>query len=127
MVALGVAGLNLFFGVTLFLFSEASLFLTLGLVSGSGSLNWLASAGIIGPILFSTSRKVFIFLIMFGCGQRLGVHGMHLTSWVIQSLLKMCVPCIDVTLTSTSTTSTGSLHLKYPCRKLHSGWSKHAI
>ena len=67
MVALGVAGLNLFFGVTLFLFSEASPLLTLGLVSGSGSLNWLASAGIIGPILFSTSRKVFIFLTMFGC------------------------------------------------------------
>ena len=110
--ALGVAGPNHFFGVTLFLFSVASLFLTLGLVSGSGDLNWLASAGIIGPILFSTSRKVFIFLTMFGCRQSFVVHGMHPISWVIQSLLKMCVPCIDMTLTSTSTTSTGSLHLK---------------
>ena len=60
-VAVGVAGINLFFGVTLFLFSAVSLFLTLGLVSGSGGINWLAGAGIIGPILFSTSRKVFIF------------------------------------------------------------------
>ena len=83
MVALGVAGVNLFFAVTCFLFSEASLFLTLGLVPGTGSLNCLASAGIIGPILFSTSRKVFIFLTMFGCGWRLGVHGTYLTSWVV--------------------------------------------
>ena len=67
-VAFGVAGLNLFFGVTLFLFSVASLFLTLGFISGSGGLNWLTSAGIIGPILYSTSRKVLIFLIMFGAG-----------------------------------------------------------
>ena len=87
----------------------------------------MAGAEIIGPILFSTSRKVLIFLTIFGCRQRLGVHGMHVTSCVILSLLKMCVPCIDVILTSMSTTSTGSLHLKYPCRKLHSGWSRHAI
>ena len=125
-VAFGVAGLNLLLGVIV-LFLVALPFLTLGLVSGSGRLYWLASAGIICPILFSTSRKVFIFLIMFGCGWRLGVHGTHLTSCVIWSLLKMCVPCIDMTLTSMSTTSTGSLHLKYLCRKLHSGWSKHAI
>ena len=125
--AFGVASLNLLFGVTLFLFLVASPFLTLGFVSGSGSLYWLAGAGIIDPILFSTSRKVFIFLIMFGCGWRLGVHSMHLTSCVIWSVLKMCVPCIDVTLTSMSTTSTSSLHLKYPCRKLHSDLSKHAI
>ena len=55
MVILGVAGLNFFLGVALFLFSVMSLFLTLGLVSGSGGLNWLTGAGIIGPILFSTS------------------------------------------------------------------------
>ena len=46
----------------------------LGLVSGSGGLNWLAGAGIIGPILFSTSRNVFIFLTMFGCRQSFVVH-----------------------------------------------------
>ena len=68
MVILGVAGLNLFLGVALFLFSVMSFFLTLGLVSGNGCLNWLAGAGIISPILFSTSRKVFIFLIIVGCG-----------------------------------------------------------
>ena len=62
-----------------------------------------------------------------GCGWSFVVHGMHLISWVIQSLLKMCVPYIDVTLTSMSTTSTGSLHIKYLCRKLHSGWSRQAI
>ena len=61
MATLGVADLNFFFGVALFLFSVVSLFLKLGLVSGSGGLNWLTGAGIIGPILFSTSRKVFIF------------------------------------------------------------------
>ena len=126
-VAFVVAGLNLFFDVILFLFSVASPFLTLGFVLGSGSLNWLAGAGIIGPILFSTSRKVLIFLIMFRCRQSFVVHSMHLISCVIQSLLKMCVPYIDMTLTSTSTTSTGSLHLKYLCRNLHSGWSRHAI
>ena len=119
---------ELFLGhVALFLFSVESPFLTLGLVSGSGGLNWLTSAGIIGPILFSTSRKVFIFLTMVGCRQSLVVQGMHLISWVVLSLLKMCIPCIDMTLTSMSTTSTGSLHLKNPCRKLHSGWSRHAI
>ena len=46
-----------------------SFFLMLGLVSGSGGLNWWVGAGIIGPILFSTSKKVFIFLIIVGCGQ----------------------------------------------------------
>ena len=55
------------------------------------------------------------------------VQGMHLISWVVLSLLKMCVPYIDVTLTSTSTSSTGHLHLKNSCRKLHSGWSRHVI
>ena len=121
MVVLGVAGLNFFLGVALFLFSVMSLFLTLGLVSGGGGLNWLAGAGIIGPILFSTSRKVFIFLAMVGCRQSFVLQGVHLISWVVPSLLKMCIPCIDVTFTSMSTTSTGSLHLKNLCRKLHSG------
>ena len=39
MVDLGVAGLNFFLGVALFLFSVAVSFLILGLVSGSGGLN----------------------------------------------------------------------------------------
>ena len=90
-VAMGVAGLNFFLCVALFLFSVESPFLTLGLVSGSGCLNWLTSAGIIGPILFSTSRKVFIFLTMVGCGQSFMAQGMHLNSWVLLSLLKMCI------------------------------------
>ena len=55
------------------------------------------------------------------------LHGVHFISCVVLSLQKICVPCIDVIFTSTSTTSTGSQHLKYPCRKLHSGWSKQAI
>ena len=102
MVALGVAGLNFFLGVALFLFSVVSPFLILGLVSGSGDLNWLTGAAILGPILFSTSRKVFIFLTMVGCRQSFVVHGVHLISWVVLSLLKMCIPCIDMTLTSMS-------------------------
>ena len=62
-VGLGVAGLNFFLGVVLFLFSVPSFFLTLGLVSGSGGLNWLLGAGTgIGPILPSTSRKGLHFL-----------------------------------------------------------------
>ena len=40
---------------------------------------------------------------------------------------EICIPCMDVIFTSMSTTSTGSLHLKKPCRKLHSGWSKHTM
>ena len=42
MVILGVAGLNFFLGVALFLFSVVSFFLTLELVSGSGGLNGVA-------------------------------------------------------------------------------------
>ena len=116
-----------FLGKALFLFSVVSPFLILGLVSGSGGLNWLTGAGIIGPFLFCTSRKVFIFLKMVGCGQSFVVHGMHLISLVVLYLLKICIPYIDMTLTSTSTTSTGNLHLKYVYRKLHSGWSRHTI
>ena len=123
-----MAGLNFFLGVALILFSVVSLFLILGLVSGSGGLNWLTGAGIIGPILFSTSRKVFIFLTMVGVQAEFQWSKVvHLISWVVLSLLKMCIPCIDVTLTSMSSTSTGSLHLKNLCRNLHSGWSRHAI
>ena len=77
--------------------------------------------------LFSTSKKVVIFLIMLGCGWIFVVHGMHFVNWVVLSLLNMWVPCIDVTFTSTSTTSMGSLHLKNLCGKLHSGWSRQAI
>ena len=127
MVILGVAGLN-FLGVAHFFFSVTSFFLTFGLVSGSGGLNWLPGAGAgISPILPSTSRKVFIFLMIVGCRQSLVLQGVHLISWVVLSLLKICIPCIDVIFTSTSTTSTRSLHLKKPCRKLHSGWSRHAM
>ena len=46
-VGLGVAGLN-FLGVALFLLSVTLPFPMLGLVSGSGGLNWLLGAGI-GP------------------------------------------------------------------------------
>ena len=64
MVGLGVAGLN-FLGVAHFLFSVALPFLMVGLVFGSEGLNWLMGAGI-GPILLSTSKMVFIFLIIMG-------------------------------------------------------------
>ena len=122
-VGLGVAGLNLL-GTALFLFSAAFSYLMLGLVSGSGGLNWLMGAG---PIFPSTSKKVFIFLMIVGWGQSLVLQGVHLISCVVQSLLNICVPCMDMIFTSTSTTSTGSLHLKKLCKKLHSGCSKHAI
>ena len=46
---------------------------------------------------------------------------------IVWSLLNIWVPCMDVIFTSTSTTSIRSLHLKNRCRKLHLGWSKHAI
>ena len=112
-VILEVAGLNFFLVVALILFSVVSFFLTLGLVSGSGGLNWLPGTGTgICPILFSTSRKVFIFLMILGCGQSLVLQGVHLINWVVLSLLKICIPCIDVIFTSMSTTSAGSLHLK---------------
>ena len=108
-VVLWVAGLNLFLGVALFFFSAMSFFLMLGLVSGSGGLNWLAGAGIIGPILFSTSKKVLIFLIIVGCRQSPMPQGLHLINWAILSLIKMCIPCIEVIFISMSTTSTGEL------------------
>ena len=101
-----------------FFFLLALSFLMLGLVSGSGGLNWLMG---IGPIFPSTSKKVFIFLTIVGWGQSLVFHGVLLITWVVLSHLNMCVPCMDVIFTSTSTTSTGSLHLKKPCKKLHSG------
>ena len=68
-VILGVAGLNFFLGIAFFLYSVTSFFQTFGLVSGSGGLNWLPGTGTgIGPFLPSTSRKVFIFLMIVGCG-----------------------------------------------------------
>ena len=102
-VGLGAAlGLNLL-GASLFLFSTS--FLTLQLVSGSGGLNWLAG-------IPSTSRKVFIFLIIVGWEQSLVFHAVHFINCTILSHLTMCVPCMDMISTSMSTTSTGSLHLK---------------
>ena len=117
-VGLGaVLVLNLL-GTAPFLFSAALSFLMLGLVSGSGGLNWLAGIGTIFPF---TSKKVFIFLIIVGWGQSLVFHGVHLISWVVLSHLNMCVHWMDVIFTSTSTTSIRSLHLKKPCKKLYSG------
>ena len=105
------------------------IFAKIGLVSGSRGLNWLLGVGIgiVGPILFSTSKKVLIFLVIVRCGQIFMVHGTHLVTWVVLSHLYMWVPCIDMTFTSTSTISTGSLHLRNPCKKLYSGWSRQAI
>ena len=60
----------------------------------------------------STSRKVFIFLIIVGWGQSLVLHGVHFVSCIVLSLLKICISCMEVTFTSTSTTSAGSQHLK---------------
>ena len=125
-VGLGVAGLNFFLGVVLSLFYNI-IFPSIWISFWSGGLNWLMGTGTgISPILPSTSRRVFIFFMIVGCRQSLVLQGVHLTSWVILSLLKICVPCMDViftstSTTSTSTTSTGSLHLKKSCRKLHSG------
>ena len=66
-LGLGAAlGLNLFVGAALFLFSTALSFLTLGFVSGWGGLYCLLASWDIGPIFPSTSRKVFIFLIIVG-------------------------------------------------------------
>ena len=121
-----VLGLNLWVGAALFLFYTALSFLILGFLSGCGGLYWLVGWGI-RPIFPSTSRNVCIFLIIVGWGQSLGFHRVHFINCVVLSLWTICIPCIEVIFTSTSTTSTGSQHLKYPCKKLHSGWSKQAI
>ena len=42
--------------------------------------------------------------------------------WVVLSLLNVWIRFIILTFISTSTVSNGSRHLKYPCRKLHSGF-----
>ena len=68
--------------------------------------------------VFHLQESFHLFNDVRLCRWSLVVQGMHLISWVVLSLLKICVPCIDVTLTSTSTTSIGSLHLKKLCRKL---------
>ena len=105
--------LNLFVGVGLFLFSAAlPFFLILGLVSGWEGLNWFLSACGLGPNFPSSSKKVHIFLMIVGWGQSLVLHGVHLISWDVLSLLNTCVPCIEVILTSMSTASIGRWHLK---------------
>ena len=127
-VILGVAGLNFFLGVALFLFSVVSFFSDIGISFWewrSELVTWCWDWN--QSHLISTSRKVFIFLMIVGCGESLMFQGLHLISWVILSLLKICIPCIDVIFTSMSTTSTGSLHLMNPCGKLHSGWNRHTI
>ena len=123
-VGLGVTGLN-FWGVAVFLFSVTLSFLMLGLVSGSGGLNWLLGVGI-GPILPSTSRKVFIFLMIVGCRWSLVLQDVHLINCVVLSLLKMC-PLHRGNLHFYVHYLYKSLHLKKPCKKLHSGWSRHAM
>ena len=72
-------------------------------------------------------QKGLNYLIIVGWVWSLVLQGVHLISCAVWPLLNMCVPCIDVIFTSMSTTSTGSLHLKNPCKKLHSGCSKHAM
>ena len=72
-------------------------------------------------------QKGLIFLMIVGWQQSLVLHGVHLITCIVWSLLNIWVPCMDVIFTSTSTTSIGSLHLKKLCRKLHLGLSKHAI
>ena len=91
-VGLGTTGLNVL-GTALFLFSAALSFLMLGLVLGSGGLNWLAGAWV-GPILPSTSRKVFISLMIVGWGA------------------KSCVPwcALDYLCCPVSSKYMGSLH-----------------
>ena len=122
-LGLGAAlGLNLFVGTALFLFSTVLSFLTLGFVSMVERVcigYWQAE--VMGPIFLSTSRKVFIFLIIVGWGQSPVLHGVYFISCIVLSLLKICVPCMEVIFTSISTTSTRSRHVKYLCRKLHSG------
>ena len=45
-------------------------------------------------------------------------HGVHFISCIVLSLLKICIPCVEVIFTSTSTTSTRSQHLKYPWQEV---------
>ena len=54
--------------------------------------------------------------MMVGWGQNLVLHGLHLISWHILSLLNVWVPYIDVILTSTSKVSTSSWHKKIHAR-----------
>ena len=48
-------------------------------------------------------------------------------TWVVQSVLKVWMPLIILTFTSTSMVSIGKRHLKYLCMKLHSGIRIHDI
>ena len=113
-----VLGLNLLVGTALFLFSVALSSLTLGVcvqlrgpILAVGGLGYWANFP-------STSRNVLIFLTIVGWGQSLVLHEVHFINCVVLSLQKICIPCIEVIFTSTSTISTGSPHLKYPCRKI---------
>ena len=105
--------LYFFVGINLFLFSVTlDSFLTWGLVSGRGDLNWLDCDWGFGPNFTSSSRYVFIFFMMVGWGWSLVLHRLHLISWHVLSLLNIWVPCTDVILTFTSTVSTGRQHKK---------------
>ena len=55
------------------------------------------------------------------------LQGLHNMTWVVLSPLNVWIPLIIFTFTSTSTVSNGSRHLKYPCRKLYSGFRIQAI
>ena len=48
-------------------------------------------------------------------------------TWVVWSLLNVWMPLIILIFTSTCTVSTGTRHLKYPCKKLHSDLRIQAI
>ena len=93
----------------------------LGIGVGWGGLNWLGCGWVFGSNFPSSSRHVFISLMMVGWGSSLVFYGLHLIIWQVLSHLIIWVPCIDVVITSTSTISTGKHHLKKLCKKLHSG------
>ena len=94
--------LYFFIGVSFFLFSVALVsFLISGLVTGWVGLDWSDWGWSFGPNFPSSSRYVFIFLIMVGWGQSLVLQGLHLMIWHVLSLLNVWIPCIDVILTST--------------------------
>ena len=55
------------------------------------------------------------------------LQGWQDMTWVVQSLLNLWMPLIILTLTTASTVSYGRRHLKYLCKKLHSGLRIQAI
>ena len=124
---LGVAGLNFFLGVALSLFC-CVIFPDIGisfwewrpeLVTWCLDWNW-------SHLIFHL-QKTFHLLDDSRMWVKLHAPGCTLNQLGHSVSPKICITCIDVIFTSMSTTSTGSLHLKNPCRKLHSGWSKHTI